>query len=175
MMTKTKMAVSALALSALAVGSVAAQVKQRWMDVDDATPTQTVKATLAAPPNVPPPIDRSRPARVIVEVETTEQKGKLADGVEYTFWTFGGSVPGPMIRVRQGDTVEIRLANRKDSHLMHSIDLHAVTGPGGGAAVTQVMPGETGAFEWKAPTPASTSITAPRRMCRCTSRTACTA
>jgi nitrite reductase (NO-forming) len=36
---------------------------------------------------------------------------------------------------------------------MHSIDLHAVTGPGGGAAVTQVMPGETGAFEWKALNP----------------------
>ena len=86
---------------------------------------------LVAPPNVPPAIDRNKPARVIVELETTEQKGILANGVEYTFWTFGGTVPGPIMRVRQGDLVEIRLTNRKDSHLMHSIDLHAVTGPGG--------------------------------------------
>jgi nitrite reductase (NO-forming) len=108
---------------------------------------------LLSPPGVPPAIDRAKPARVIVDLETTEEKGTLANGVEYTFWTFGGTVPGPLMRVRQGDTVEIRLTNRKDSHLMHSIDLHAVTGPGGGAAVTQIMPGETGAFEWKALNP----------------------
>jgi nitrite reductase (NO-forming) len=153
MKTTTKAVLVAVAISAVAVGSGAAQVRQWWTDLDDAPPTQTVKATLVAPPAVPPAIDRARPARVIVELATTEQKGTLADGVEYTFWTFGGTVPGPMVRVRQGDTVEIRLTNRTDSHLMHSIDLHAVTGPGGGATVTQVMPGETGAFEWKALNP----------------------
>ena len=153
MKTRGMVVVAAMTLSAVAVGSVTAQVKQRWFDVDDTPPATTVNATLVAPPRVPPAIDRSKPARVIVELETTEQKGTLADGVEYTFWTFGGTVPGPMLRVREGDTVEIRLTNRKDSHLMHSIDLHAVTGPGGGAAVTQIMPGETGAFEWKALNP----------------------
>jgi len=153
MKTKTKAVIAGIALSALAAGTVAAQVKYRWIDVDDMPPTKTEKAVLVAPPNVPPALDRSKPARVIVELETTEQKGTLANGVEYTFWTFGGTVPGPMMRVRQGDVVEIRLTNRKDSHLMHSIDLHAVTGPGGGAAVTQVMPGESGAFEWKALNP----------------------
>src|SRR5262245_50608282 len=153
MTTKTTAVIAAIALSALAVGTVRAQVRQWSLDVDDVAPTQTVKATLVAPPGVPPAIDRAKPARVIVELETTEQKGKLADGVEYTFWTFGGSVPGPLLRVRQGDTVEIRLTNRKDSHLMHSIDLHAVTGPGGGAAVTQLMPGRMGAFASKALNP----------------------
>jgi nitrite reductase (NO-forming) len=73
--------------------------------------------------------------------------------VEYTFWTFGGTVPGPMLRVREGDTVQIRLSNAKAAHNMHSIDLHAVTGPGGGAAVTQIAPGEEGVFEWKALNP----------------------
>jgi Multicopper oxidase len=68
---------------------------------------------------------------------TTEQKGTLASGVEYTFWTFGGTVPGPFLRVREGDTVQIRLVNQTTAHNAHSIDLHAVTGPGGGAAVTQ--------------------------------------
>src|SRR5262245_7855784 len=152
MKTMTKVAIAGIALSALVAGTVTAQVKQWWLDLDE-PPTKTEKAVLVAPPRVPAPIDRSKPARVIVELQTTEQKGTLANGVEYTFWTFGGTVPGPMLRVRQGDTVEIRLTNRKDSHLMHSIDLHAVTGPGGGAAVTQVMPGETGAFEWKALNP----------------------
>src|SRR6185369_8319563 len=112
-----------------------------------------VKAVLLAPPGVPPAIQRSAPAKVVVELETTEQKGTLANGVEYTFWTFGGTVPGPMLRVREGDTVQIRLRNQTTAHNAHSIDLHAVTGPGGGAAVTQVMPGEAGAFEWKAINP----------------------
>jgi len=153
MKTKTMAVIAGIALTAVVVGTVAAQVTQRWFDADEAPPTKTEKAVLVAPPSVPPAIDRNKRARVIVELETTEQKGTLANGVEYTFWTFGGTVPGPMLRVRQGDTVEIRLTNRKDSRLMHSIDLHAVTGPGGGAAVTQVMPGETGAFEWKALNP----------------------
>jgi nitrite reductase (NO-forming) len=120
---------------------------------EEPAPEVVVHATLLAPPRVPPPIDRPGPARVVVALETTEEKGTLASGVEYTFWTFGGTVPGPFVRVRAGDLVEIRLTNAKAAHYMHSIDLHAVTGPGGGAAVTQIRPGETGAFEWKALNP----------------------
>jgi nitrite reductase (NO-forming) len=134
-------------LLAVAVGSVAAQRRT------DAGAAAEVKAVLQAPPLVPPAITRTAPARVIVDLETTEVKNVLADGVEYTFWTFGGTVPGPMLRVREGDTVQIRLTNAKASHNAHSIDLHAVTGPGGGAAVTQLMPGERGDFEWKAINP----------------------
>jgi nitrite reductase (NO-forming) len=112
-----------------------------------------VKAGLLAPPQVPPPVQRSGPAKVLVELATTEQKGTLASGVEYTFWTFGGTVPGPFLRVREGDTVQITLVNQTSAHNAHSIDLHAVTGPGGGATVTQVRPGEAGVFEWKAINP----------------------
>ena len=112
-----------------------------------------VRAVLLPPPQVPPALQRSGPAKVLVELETTEQKGTLASGVEYTFWTFGGTVPGPFLRVRENDTVQIRLVNQTTAHNAHSIDLHAVTGPGGGAAVTQVMPGEAGVFEWKATNP----------------------
>jgi nitrite reductase (NO-forming) len=140
-------------VSALVAGTVAAQIKGTWGRGDDGSALPEVKAILAAPPAVPPALDRARPARVVVELTTTEEKGTLANGVEYTFWTFGGTVPGPFVRVRAGDTVEIRLANLPSSHNMHSIDLHAVTGPGGGAAVTQIAPGETGAFEWKALNP----------------------
>ena len=143
---KRAIVVTTAVVLALAAGTVAAQRR------GEPAPGE-VKAVLLAPPQVPPPIQRSRPAKVVIELETTEEKGALAGDVEYTFWTFGGSVPGPFLRVREGDTVQITLTNQKTAHNMHSIDLHAVTGPGGGAAVTQVMPGEAGVFEWKALNP----------------------
>jgi nitrite reductase (NO-forming) len=143
---KRAIAVTAAVVLALVAGTVAAQRRGEPVAGE-------VKAVLLAPPQVPPPIQRARPARVVIELETTEQTGTLASGVQYTFWTFGGTVPGPFVRVREGDTVQITLTNQKAAHNMHSIDLHAVTGPGGGAAVTQVMPGESGAFEWKALNP----------------------
>ncbi len=113
---------------------------------------QQVVATLAAPPAVPEPVRRP-PARVIVNLQTREEKGTLADGVEYVFWTFNGSVPGPVIRVRIGDEVELRLKNSPQSKQIHSIDLHAVNGPGGGATLTQTAPGKETAFAWKALNP----------------------
>jgi nitrite reductase (NO-forming) len=90
---------------------------------------------------------------VEIFLETTEEKGALADGVEYTFWTFGGTVPGPFLRIRAGDQVTFRLKNNEKSIFPHSIDLHAVNGPGGGAELTQVIPGETKSFRWKALNP----------------------
>jgi nitrite reductase (NO-forming) len=141
-------------LSALAVAAVGAQIAGPGMaDRAVARPSREIVATLLPPPIVPAAVNRNVPAVVFVDLETTEQKGTLANGVEYTFWTFGGTVPGPMLRVREGDTVRITLRNSPAAHNMHSIDLHAVTGPGGGAAVTQIVPGEEGTFEWKALNP----------------------
>ncbi len=111
------------------------------------------KAVLTTAPQVPPAIKRTTPAKVLVELETTEVKGKLADGVEYEFWTFNGTVPGPFIRVRAGDTVEFNLKNSAASKNIHSIDLHSVTGPGGGAKATQTIPGGKTGFLWKALNP----------------------
>ncbi len=71
----------------------------------------TVKAQLTTLPQVPAPITRKEAARVLVNVEAKEYVGTLADGVQYKFWSFNGTVPGPMIRVRVGDTVEIHLKN----------------------------------------------------------------
>ncbi|WHI46713.1 hypothetical protein [Microbulbifer sp. VAAF005] len=87
-------------------------------------------ATLTAAPLVPPPITRDHPAKVIVTLETIEKVGRLSDGVDYTFWTFGGQVPGSFIRIREGDHVEFNLNNHPSSKMPHNIDLHAVTGPG---------------------------------------------
>jgi nitrite reductase (NO-forming) len=110
-------------------------------------------AVLVAPPAVPPPIGRRHPAKVIVNLEVREVTKRLADGVDYTFWTFGGDIPGRFIRVREGDVVELHLNNHPTSRMPHNIDLHAVTGPGGGAASTFTAPGHSSQFTFTALNP----------------------
>jgi nitrite reductase (NO-forming) len=110
-------------------------------------------AVLSKAPNVPPPISRSFATHIIVNLETTEVRGRLADSVEYMFWTFGGSVPGPMIRIRVGDEVELHLTNAGKSTASHNIDLHAVTGPGGGAGATLALPGHNAQLTFTALNP----------------------
>jgi nitrite reductase (NO-forming) len=104
-------------------------------------------------PQIAPPITRTEPAYVKFDLATTRVTAQMADGVAYEYWTFNGTVPGPMLRVREGDTVEIDLSNAADAGVTHSIDLHAVTGPGGGAKVMQIPPGENGSFKFQALTP----------------------
>jgi nitrite reductase (NO-forming) len=110
---------------------------------------QPIHAILTSPPLVPPAITRKTPAKVIVELEVREVEKEISEGVKYTFWTFGGTVPGSFIRVRQGDTVEFHLKNHPDSKMPHNIDLHAVTGPGGGAASSFTAPGHASQFTFK--------------------------
>ncbi len=105
---------------------------------------------LAAPPAVPAPIDRDYATKVVVNLETVEKTMRLADGAEYAFWTFGGTVPGPMIRVREGDLVELHLKNASTSTMPHNIDMHAVTGPGGGAVATVTQPGQESVVTFRA-------------------------
>ncbi|WP_341503558.1 copper-containing nitrite reductase [Gallaecimonas sp. GXIMD4217] len=111
------------------------------------------EAILTAPPMVPPPISRDHAAKVVVRMETVEKVMKMTDGVEYMYWTFGGSVPGSFIRVREGDEIEFHLSNHPSSKMPHNIDLHAVTGPGGGAASSFTAPGHTSTFSFKALNP----------------------
>ncbi|MEO5961184.1 MAG: copper-containing nitrite reductase [Opitutaceae bacterium] len=110
-------------------------------------------AILAEAPNVPPPIARRHAAKVVVNLEVREVVKRLADGVDYTFWTFGGSVPGSFIRVREGDFIEFHLHNHPTSKMPHNIDLHAVTGPGGGAASSFTAPGHSSQFSFTALNP----------------------
>ncbi len=107
-------------------------------------------AVLTDAPHVPPPITRTHATKVIVKLEVQEVVKRLSDGVNYTFWTFGGSVPGKFIRVREGDAIEFHLNNHPSSKMPHNIDLHAVTGPGGGAAASFTAPGHTSVFSFKA-------------------------
>ena len=103
--------------------------------------------------DLPGPLDQIASEHVRVDLETTEVEGRLADGTSYSYWTFNNQVPGPFIRVRVGDTLEIHLKNPADSTMMHSVDFHATTGPGGGAMVTQTQPGGATSFTFKALNP----------------------
>lgn len=114
---------------------------------------ETLTAELTTAPKVPAPIKRKEAARIVVNLEAKEYVGTLAEGVQYKFWSFNGTVPGPMIRVRVGDTVEMHLSNPKDNTLPHSIDLHAVNGPGGGSAVSVTVPGQESVFSFKTLSP----------------------
>ncbi|MAX66730.1 MAG: nitrite reductase, copper-containing [Halobacteriovoraceae bacterium] len=123
---------------------------KKWPPVES-LPVEEAKLTTA--PNVPPAITRKHPAKVVVNLETREFNAELVDGVEYTFWAFGDSVPGPMIRIREGDFVEFHLNNHPDSKMPHNIDLHAVTGQGGGAEGSFTPPGKTSIFNFRALNP----------------------
>lgn len=105
------------------------------------------------PADIPPPIEKRPPKLVRVDLETVETEGKLSDGATYTYWTFNSKVPGPFIRIRVGDTVEVHIRNNKNSVMLHSVDFHAVTGPGGGTVFTQVSPGDEKVFTFKALNP----------------------
>ncbi len=112
-------------------------------------PGRTIVADESSPPLAPPPLHRP-PSRVLVELEVQEVVKRLADGVDYMFWTFGGTVPGRFIRIKQGDEVEFHLRNHPDNKMPHNIDLHAATGPGGGAASSFTAPGHESQFSFRA-------------------------
>lgn len=105
------------------------------------------------PADLPVPVGDRGPTNVRVNLNAIEVNGILADGTTYRYFTFDGQIPGPMIRVQVGDTVEVNIRNDSSSQMHHSIDLHAVTGPGGGAVFTQTNPGESTSFSFKALAP----------------------
>ncbi len=110
----------------------------------------TVANVVRDPTDVPSPITRTEPTTVEITLTAREETSELADGSTYDFWTFDGTVPGPMLRVMQGDTIKLTLVNPADNQISHNIDLHAVNGPGGGATVMNVAPGESKTITFKA-------------------------
>ncbi len=135
---------AALALAA-APGAVLAQ--------DAAAPQAPAADIVRLATDLPAPLTANSPRRHVVNLETTEVIGQLEDGTSYTYWTYNNKVPGPFVRVRVGDTVEVNMTNAENSAMMHNVDFHAVTGPGGGAAATNAMPGEHKSFTFKAMKP----------------------
>ena len=116
-------------------------------------PATTGADIVRDPTEIPAEIVAREPQTVRIDLETVEIEGQLADGTTYSYWTFNGKVPGPFYRVRVGDTIEVHLKNLTNSTMAHSVDFHAVTGPGGGATMTQTAPGEETMFTAKALNP----------------------
>ena len=135
------------ASSTPAASGAASQTVEADVPVDQ---LPVIDAVVTHAPEVPPAVNRDHAALVKVKMETIEKTMKMADGVDYTYWTFNGDVPGQMIRVREGDTVEVEFSNNPNSTVPHNVDFHASTGTGGGAAATFTAPGRTSTFRWKA-------------------------
>ncbi len=145
-----------LAIASVCVVFISAVIVFLYPGCDESYSSQlqgVERAKLTSAPYVPQPITRNHPTKVVVDLETTEVVKTLSDGVEYVFWTFGGDVPGKFIRIKEGDEVEFNLHNHPTSKMPHNIDLHAVTGPGGGAASSFTAPGHTSTFSFKAINP----------------------
>jgi nitrite reductase (NO-forming) len=105
-------------------------------------------------PDVPPAIKRTDPRLVVVHWEAKETKLEITPGMVYeTYWTIEGTAPGPLLRVREGDTVEIHLKNSASNSHPHNIDFHFVAGPGGGAGPLTVSPGQEAVLRVKATMP----------------------
>jgi nitrite reductase (NO-forming) len=111
------------------------------------------EAELTDAPFVPQSGSWDRPQKVVVHLEIREIQNQILGGTDYTFWTFGGKVPGKFIRVKKGDLIEFHLSNHPSNKLAHNIDLHAVNGPGGGAEASLTAPGHTSVFSFRAMNP----------------------
>ncbi|KAL2255575.1 hypothetical protein VTK26DRAFT_3099 [Humicola hyalothermophila] len=126
----------------------------QFYETVDAEATETLhlpreKAVLTTAPYVPPTITRDYPVRLHVPLTTTTKTSQLSSQYKYEMWTFNGTVPGPFIRARVGDVVELELTNKDDAGNPHNIDCHAFTGPGGGSALTTTEENETKAASFK--------------------------
>ncbi len=133
----------------LALAAVLASCAQPATDPTTIPVSGEMVAELTSPPKVPAPVGNRKATKLKVEMEIVEKEAEMADGVRYIYWTFGGSVPGKFIRTRIGDEVAFTLKNHPDNKLPHNIDLHAVTGPGGGATSSFVAPGHQITFSFK--------------------------
>jgi len=102
------------------------------------------------PIDMPKTVAYAEDGVVKVSLTTKEVIAEMADGTTFNYWTFDGTVPGPFIRVQEGDTIHLTIHNDETSLHPHNVDFHAVTGPGGGGAATIVAPGESKTFTFKA-------------------------
>lgn len=120
--------------------------------VDDSQ-LPTEEAFLTTAPNVPPPITRKHPVLLKVHLTTGAKVEKLTSQYKFETWNFNDSVPGPFIRAREGDVVELSITNKDPIGNPHNVDCHAFLGPGGGAALTTAEEGDTKTGRFRLLTP----------------------
>ena len=147
----------AMSAAAPALAESRASVVPDLVPKAEMQPAPDSEVNVSYAPNVPPPSGRTEPAIVDVAFEIVENVNMIdpATGVEYETWGYKiagdeGTVsgtPGPMIRARVGDVMRFTVTNPEGNTMPHNVDLHAVTGQGGGAANTVVAPGMTATIE----------------------------
>lgn len=113
---------------------------------------RTIKEGYAAadPTVLPAPVSHSSPKTHDIELIGELVEAEVMPGVTHRFMTFNGQIPAPMIRVRQGDRLNITVTNLPTNEDAHSVDLHASFGTGGGGAYTEVAPGQSKSFSFTA-------------------------
>jgi nitrite reductase (NO-forming) len=114
---------------------------------------RTTGRIAADPTALPPPIGRSTPATVNVSLHAVPETAEIEPGVSYTYWTYNGTVPGPFLRVRAGDTVAVTLTNDRNSSANRSVEFPAFLGPHGGVAIANATPGGQGTVTFTATVP----------------------
>lgn len=102
---------------------------------------KAMERVAANPTDIPAPIDRTEPKHHEIMLEAKEVTAEIEDGVTFNFMTFDGRVPGPMIRLREGDTVSFTMENLPENKREHNVDMHAIYGTGGGSVATTAEPG----------------------------------
>ncbi len=155
-------------LQALGIGGAAALAGCSNNEPQEATNTGTEATTTsqsdqaksidadqvaADPTDLPDPVDWNSPRNHEVTLEAEEVTAEIEDGVTFDYMTFNGQIPGPMVRVRQGDTVTFTMENLEENNLPHNVDFHAIYGTGGGSVATTASPGSANSMEFEAQYP----------------------
>lgn len=119
----------------------------------DASRLSRQKVELLAPPFVHSHQQATTEDPKIIEFRlVVQEKAVVIDDIGTTLqaMTFGGSIPGPLMVVHEGDYVELTLVNPKSNSMPHNIDFHAATGGLGGGTLTLINPGEQVVLRFKA-------------------------
>lgn len=140
----------ALALGATFLAGCAQQRDARVPKIFASVTAAPANANSPAPadPAVLPPVPDG--SNVEVNLVLLDKTLEIAPGVKYQTWTFNGTVPGPVIHARVGQTIHVSLTNR--SSMGHSIDFHSALAPPNIAYQT-IAPGETISYSWVAKYP----------------------
>jgi len=101
------------------------------------------ECVLTFAPEVPPPITRKHPVLLKVNMNTFIKELPIDTAYTYDFWSFNGQVPGPFVRARVGDVMDVNFTNQDETGMQHNIDWHCVHGPGGGAPLLTADQAET--------------------------------
>ena len=134
-----------VAMAVVAIGAFRSAEPPRVQNVDYARTPVSVEPTYPAAlaPAGEAPVKAFR-------IPIRDAQVDIAPGVKYAGWTFGGTVPGPAIRVREGDRVRVTVVNQ--ASMPHSIDFHAARVPMN-VDFRMIMPRDSISFEFVARDP----------------------